>query len=203
MSKLSMLEMDSFKVIGYPATPIALDVNGVGALPANFYTMAGDPYYFHPTAGRRRIDLITSLENNQREMDFLTKGSALYPTCFLAYGATSDDMSVYVTPTTCTPIYVDYLRKVDVPYLDYYVNDTTLAITYMAAGATVAVPLGSTARDGTAGAANVVSITVNWEWHEHDIPQIVNLILEAIGIQLPDELLIGVSAKNLPIIEKA
>jgi hypothetical protein len=199
-TKLSMNELDSFKV---PSYTINLDVNGIGALPTDFYTLVGDPYYLHPTVGRRRVDLITSLEHSQREMDYLTKGSALYPTCFLAYGATSDDMSVYVTPTTCTPIYVDYIRKVDVPFLDYYVNDTTFELTYMSAGATVAVPAGSTARDGTAGAANVVSQTKNFEWHEHDIPQLINLILEYVGISLPDQMLVEVSNVDDPRIEKA
>jgi hypothetical protein len=198
-SKLSMDEMDSLKVVSYS---INLDANGIGVLPANYFHLVGDPWYTHPTAGRRKIDLITTLEHGNREMDYFTKASALYPTCFMGYGATSADMSVYVTPATCTPIYIDYLREVTTPYLDYYVNDTTLALTYMAEGATVAVPLGCTARDGTAGLANVVSQTKNFEWHEHDVPSIVNMLLEAVGISLPDELLIQVSNVDEPKIEK-
>jgi hypothetical protein len=198
-SKLSMDEMDSFKVVNYP---INLDANGIGVIPSDYFHLVGDPFYIHATYGRRRVDLITSLEHGQREMDFLTKGTVKYPTCFMAYGATSEDMSVYVTPTTCTPIYIDYLRTVNTPFLDYYVNDTTLELTYMAEGATVAVPLGSTARNGTAGAANVVSQTKDFEWHEHDVPSIVNMVLEAIGISLPDELLIQVSNVDEPKIEK-
>jgi hypothetical protein len=143
------------------------------------------------------------LEFGNRELDYYSKSTALYPTCFLAFGATSDDMSVYVSPASCTPIYVDYLRKVAVPYLDYYVNETTLDITYMAQGASVTIPTGCVARDGTVAGAAATSLTQNWEWHDHDIPQIVNLILEVVGVQLPDELLIQDSAKNLPIIEKA
>jgi hypothetical protein len=198
-SKLSMDEMDSFKQVGIP---INLDANGVGVLPSNYFHLVGDPWYTHPTEGRRKIDLITTLEHGSREMDYYTKASALYPTCFMGYGATAADMSVYVTPVTCTPIYIDYLREVTTPYLDYYVDDNELTLTYMAEGATVAVPLGCTARNGTAGAANVVSQTKNFEWHEHDVPSIVNMLLEAVGISLPDELLIQVSNVDEPKIEK-
>jgi len=201
-SKLSMDEMDSFKVVSYS---IALDGNGIGSLPSNYYHLVGDPWYIHATLGRRKVDLITSLEHGNREMDYLTKASVIYPTCFMGYGATSEDMSVYVNPSTCTPIYIDYLRKVDTPFLDYYMNDTTLEITYLdiAPAGNIAIGAGYTARNGTVGPANLTSTTVNFEWHEHDLPQIVNLLLEAVGISLPDELLVQVSNNDLPIIEKS
>jgi hypothetical protein len=205
-SKLSMDETGSFKVVNYP---IALDGNGVGTLPVNYMHLVGDPYYLYTSldgkyvAARRKIELVTSLEFGSRQMDYLTKATDLYPLCFVGYGATSDDMSVYVTPVTATPIYIDYLRKVVVPFLDYYVNDTTLEITYLAQGATVAIGAGYTARNGTTGPANIVSTTLDFDWHEHDVPQIINLLLEAVGINLPDELLVQDSAKNLPLIENA
>jgi hypothetical protein len=198
-SKLSMDEMDSFKKVNIA---INLDINGVGVLPSDYYHLVGDPYYLHATYGRRRVDLITSLEHGQREMDYLTKASVTYPTAFMAYGATSEDMSLYVTPTTCTPIYIDYLRKVTTPFLDWYANDTTLEVTYMAEGATVAIPLGCTSRSGKAGMENVVSLTKNFEWHEHDIPQVINLLLGAVGIAMPDEGLVQVAEADEPKIEK-
>lgn len=199
-SKLSIDEMDSFKVVG---ASIALDANGIGSLPADYFHLVGDPWYTHATAGRRKIDLITSLEHGSREMDYLTKASVLYPTCFMGFGVTSADMSVHVTPVTCTPIYIDYLREVATPLLDYYVNDTTLVITYLTEGQTLALPAGYTTRLGTAGPANITSATVDFEWHEHDLPQVINLLLEAVGISLPDELLVQVSNNDLPIIEKS
>ena len=198
-SKISMSEMDSFKI---PNFSIDLDSDGIGILPVDYYILVGDPYYIHPTSGRCRIDLITSLEHSQREMDYLTKGSDLYPTAFMAYSTNANDMSLFVTPTTCTPVFIDYLRKVATPYLDYYVNDTTMEITYMAEGATVTIPLGCTARDGTVGIANVISKTVNFEFHDHDIPILENLLMEAVGIALPDEMLIKVSETDDPQIER-
>ena len=199
-SKLSMDEMDSFKVVNYP---IILDGNGIGILPTNYFHLVGDPWYLHTTAGRRKIDLVTSLEFNNREMDYFTKSTLLYPTCFMGYGATSEDMSLYVNPSACSPIYVTYLRKVNTPFLDYYVNPTTLEIIYMDETTTpVAIPDGYVARDGTIGPANVTSLTKNFEFHEHDIPQIENLLAGAVGISLPDEMLVQVAETDEPKIEK-
>ena len=198
-SKLSMDELGSLKIPDYQ---ISLDANGVGSLPANYFHTAGDPWYVHPTSGRRKIDLVTTLEFGSREMDFCTKASALYPTAYMAYSATSDDMAIHVAPTTCTPIYLSYLRQTADPFLDYYLNDTTLEVTYMAEGATVAVPLGCTSRSGVAGASNVTSLTVDWEWHPHDEPQILAQLLQAIGIALPDELLVQVGSVNEVKVEK-
>ena len=199
-SKLSMDEMDSFKVVNYP---IILDGNGIAILPANYFHLVGDPWYAHTTAGRRKVDLVTSLEYNGREMDYFTKSTALYPTCFMGYGATSDDMSLYVSPSTCSPIYVTYLRKVNTPFLDYYVNDTTFEITYMdETTSPVTIPVGCTARNNSAGPTTVISLTKNFEFHEHDIPQILNLLAGAVGIALPDEMLVQVAETDEPKIDK-
>lgn len=199
-SKLSMDETGSFKKVGYS---ISLDGNGIGVLPTDYMHLVGEPWYTHITAGRRRIELVTSLEFGSRQMDYLTKATDLYPLCFVGFGATSEDMSLYVTPVTCTPIYIDYLRKVVVPYLDYYINSTTLEVGYLAEGESFSLPLGYVYRDGTAGPTTIVSVTKDFDWHDHDIPQLLNLLLESIGVSLPDELLIQDSTKNLPIIEKA
>lgn len=197
-SKLSMDELGSLKIVDYTINL----VGGVGILPTNYFHLAGDPWYNHPTEGRRKIDLITTLEHGNREMDYLSKATALYPTCYMGYYTTGNDMAIYVTPSTCTPIYITYLRQTIDPYLDYYVNDTTLEITYMAEGATVAIPLGSTSRSGVSGIANVVSLTKNFEWHPHDEPQILAQLLQSIGISLPDELLVQVGNANEIKVEK-
>ncbi len=198
-SKLSMDELGSLKIIDFP---INLDVNGVGVLPTNYFHLAGDPWYNHTTEGRRKIDLITTLEHGQREMDYLTKATLLYPTCYMGYSSDSGDMAINVTPKTCTPIYLSYLRQTVDPYLDYYVNDGTMQLTYMAQGVTVTIPLGCTSRSGVAGPSNVVSLTKDFEWHPHDEPQILAQILQAVGISLPDELLIQVGSTNEVKVEK-
>jgi hypothetical protein len=198
-SKLSMDEMDSLKVVGYP---IVLDANGKGILPSNYFHLVGDPYYTHATEGRRKIDLITSLEHGSREMDYFTKASLLYPTCFMGAASSSEDMSLHITPITIGTIYIDYLREVNTPYLDYYVNNLTLDITYMDEGVTVAIPLGCTSRSGVSGVSNVVSLTKNFEWHDHDTPAIINELMKEVGIELPDEMLVNTSYKDAPIIER-
>jgi hypothetical protein len=197
-SKWSMTEMDSFKIANLK---IDLDTNGIGVLPDNYYIIVGDPWYIHPTAGRRRIDLISSLEHDQREMDYLTKASDLYPTAYLAVDSIVNDMALFIDPPICTPVYINYLRSVSTPFLDYYI-DTNMNVIYMAQGDTVRIPLGSTYRDGTPGIATIVSQTVDFEWHPHDYPVLVNLLLEAVGVALPDELLMQVSAIDDPKLEK-
>jgi hypothetical protein len=120
----------------------------------------------------------------------------------MGYDASGGDMALHITPVTCTPCYMSYLRQTVDPFLDYYVNNTTLEITYMAEGATVAIPLGCTSRSGVSGMANVVSLTKNFEWHPHDRPAILAQLLQAVGIALPDELLVQVGNANEIKVER-
>jgi hypothetical protein len=209
-NKLSMDELGSLKVIDLP---IVLDANGVGSLPTNYFHLAGDPWYNHTTEGRRRIDLITSLEHGQREMDYYTKASLLYPTAYVGYSSVSGDMALYITPKTCTPIYISYLRQTLNPYLDYYVNSITMEITYMPeTTSNVSVPYGCVApavyvddvlvRAEQNGPVSIKSYTQDFEWHPHDEPQILAQILQSVGIALPDELLIQVGSTNEVKVEK-
>jgi hypothetical protein len=119
----------------------------------------------------------------------------------MGYSANGNDMAIVVSPAACTPIYISYLRQTVDPFLDYYVNDSTLQLTYMAQGATVAMPLGCTSRSGVVGPANIVSLTKDFEWHSHDVPSIINELIKALGISLPDELLLNTSLQQAPIIE--
>jgi hypothetical protein len=48
----------------------------------------------------------------------------------------------------------------------------------------------------------VTSLTKDFEWHEHDIPSLTMLLLETVGIQLSDDLLIRTSNEAIPLIEK-
>lgn len=198
-SKLSTDEMSSFKILDFP---IVLDANGVGALPTNYFHLAGDPWYSHLTEGRRKIDLVTTLEFGSREMDYFSKSSALYPLCYMGYSSIGNDMAITVSPATCTPIYVSYLRQTVDPFLDYYVNNSSLNITYMAQGVTVAVPLGSTSRSGIAGPTSIASLTKDFEWHSHDIPAIIAQLIQVLGLSLPDEMLVQVGNSDEIKVEK-
>jgi len=174
--------MSAFKVLN-ESIPI---VAGIGALPARFYHLVGMPRYTDLGGVSRYLDLVTSMEHAKRQRDYLTQASLTYPTCRFGTVNAASDMTLYIEPTAgVTPIYIDYIRTPDVPYLDYYVNDTTLVYTWMASGVNVNVPSGSTAMDGTVGAAVVASDTVNWEFDDEDMPMIINLFLKFLGIQLP------------------
>ena len=173
--------LSGFKVLN---EMIAL-VGGVGTLPARFFHCVGMPWYTDTNGIRRYIDLVSSMEHAKREQDYLTKATLTHPTCRLGIANTAAPMTIYVTPTTINPIYMDYIRTADTPILDYYLNDTTADYTWMATGVNVTVPAGSTSMNGTIGAAVVASSTANFEWAEEDLPLIINLFLNYLGIQLP------------------
>lgn len=179
--------MSAFKVLGETIPLVA----GVGTLPARYYHIVGMPYYTDSGGVVRYIDLVSSMEHARREQDYLTKATVVHPTCRLGLANSTADKTIHVTPTSITSINMDYLRTADTPILDYFVNDSTLVYSWMASGGVVtAVPAGSTAMNGTVGAANVVSTTVDWEWDESDLPLIINLFLQYMGVQLPDQVLI-------------
>ena len=131
--------------------------------------------------------MVSSLEHAKREQDYLTKATLIHPTFRFGLVNVAADMTVHVTPTDMIgPIYLDYIRTPVIPFLDYHIDRTTLVYTWMASGGVaVAVPAGSTARDGTT-AGNTNSETVNWEWDAEDLPLITQLFLQLLGIQLPD-----------------
>ncbi len=179
--------LSKFKVIN---EAVAIGGGGIGSLPANYYHVVGMPYYLDSGGVKRFLDMVSSLEFAKREQDYLTKSTLTHPTYRLGIATATSSMTMYVTPVTgITTVYVDYIRIPNTPILDYYVNDTTAVYTWMASGATVAVPSGSTAMNGKTGLANVVSTTVNWEYDEEDLPFIGNLFMQQMGITIPDETL--------------
>jgi hypothetical protein len=175
-----------FKVLGFPI-PLAA---GVGSLPTDYYQIIGKPRISGTYTG---LNLVSSLELSERLQDYLTQPTLTHP-CFILGGEDiSENTEIIVYPATIAEIELDYLRTARTPFLDYYVNDTTLVSTYLGAGTTgVTVPLGSTYRTGAQGAVVVNSATVNWEWSDSDLPLIVAMFCSYIGIQLPDQLLIEV-----------
>jgi hypothetical protein len=176
--------LSAFKVLN---ESIAVGAGGIVTLPARYYHIVGRPRYVDADGITRHLDLVSSLEDADREDDYLTKATLTYPTFRFGIATTTADMTIHVRPTAgIATILMDYIRTTDVPILDYYLNDTTAEYSFMAYGATVAVPLGSTAMNGTQGLANVVSTTINWEWNNEDLPLIAALFLQELGAQLPN-----------------
>ena len=176
-------KIGDFRVIG-ESVAIA---GGVGTLPVSYYAMSGKPYYTDVSGDTRYLDLVSDMEHAWRQGDYLTQSSLTHPTYRFGTATSGGVKQIFVSPTAgINPIYVDYIRIPATPILDYYLNDTTLNYTWMATGANVAVPAGSTSMSGTAGAAVVASTTINWEYDNEDLPLIMSLFLQMIGIQLPD-----------------
>ena len=176
--------------------------NGVGSLPANYYDIMGDPWYVDTNGKRRRVDHVTSIEDSSREDDYsLTKATTTFPTAVIGGEDATRNLQIRVKPTTITSVYINYLRDTVTPFLDYYVNNTTLAITYMNAGQSYSIPSGSTYSDGTAGAVTKASQSVDWEWDLDSLPLIIVFFLEILGISIPDNLLLEAGLTGKETIE--
>jgi hypothetical protein len=150
---------------GINLTANARNTVAIGVLPANYYHIIGQPRTISGTPGTvRPVDIVTAQEHSIRIDDFLTQPTETYPMCQIGGTNEIDEMRIRVYPYTIATVYIDYIRVPDTPYLDFYINDTTLDYTYMSNGVNVTVPLGSTYRDGTPGVTVQASDTVNWEW---------------------------------------
>jgi hypothetical protein len=183
-------------------TPDTNNLAAVGLLPSNYYHIIGKPRRY-ATAGTVRIDVVSTYENAEREDDYLTQPTTTHPTCMIGGVDTSSSPIEYkkirVYPYNIgSPIYIDYLKVPQTPFLDYYVSDTLLTYTYLDEGATVSVPLGYTYRDGTAGGAavSVASYTRDLDWDDEDMDLIMAKLMSIVGVQLPDEVLVQASVMN-------
>lgn len=164
---------------------------GVASLPSDYYRVIGDPYYTDGDSVRRRIDMVTSLESSNREVDYLTQSTVSHPTCVIGDLDDSDVLEIRILPTSIATMYLNYLRLPSTPFLDYYMNDTTYIITYLTVDQSIAIASGDTYRDGTTD-VTVASATVDWEWGTDQLPLIVSYFLSALGVILPDELLVQI-----------
>jgi hypothetical protein len=182
-----------FKVLN---STVAL-VSGVGSLPSNYYQLIGKPRTLDSLGVTRRVELVSSLELDERLDDYLTQPTATHPCAILGSLDASDNVKIHLYPTTIANVYVDYLKSAVTPFLDYYVNNTTYVVTHMAASATVSVPSGSTYRTGTAGGgAGIVSQTVNFEWSTSDLALIISMFCQMIGLAIPDADMITVATAD-------
>ena len=179
--------LSPFKVFNHSLT-VATNKASIAALTLPYEHLIGKPRYSTDVT----IDVVTALEYSERFNDALTKPSATYPVCFIADNA--GVLTFYVYPTMST-VEIDYLRTSTAPFLDYYVNDTTYVVTYIAAGATaIAIPTGSTYRDGTTGPDTIATgATKDIEFTDDCEGQLLDLFLSKLGIQLGDEMLIQYS----------
>jgi hypothetical protein len=164
-----------------------------GYAPTDFYWIVGKPLY-NNSGSPQFLDEVTSLELAERFNDYLTQPTVINP----VYQVVNDDTYPYAFlcyPSTLDTIYIDYYRKPNTPFLDYYVNTTTLITTYLTEGQDpYTVTTGSLYRTGAIG--TFTSITVDWEWEDTELPLILSFFLQELGIQLPDQLLLEAGIKE-------
>jgi hypothetical protein len=187
----SSLELGFLKVV---AANINL-VSGVGVMPSNYYQLTGDPYYTDTSGITRYIDVLTSKEHSYRQRDYLTQASLKYPTCVVGTEDGNGNLQIRVTPTSINAISIDYLRDTSTPFLDYYIDGATLTTYYLIENQTYTLTPGQIYRDGSEF-GTISSITVEWEWGVGDLPLIVAYFLDALGVSIPDQLLMSAGMKD-------
>ena len=170
-------------------------IAGVGSLPSNYHRLIGKPRILDGTT-YRNVDMVTTYEQACMDSDFLTLPTTIHPTCTIGGVDGLGVRRIRVKPTTITNIWIDFLKTLVVPFLDYMINDTTLLPTFFEETTDAQdLPSGSTYRDGTAGGAAVTvsSISKDFRWDESDLPIILTKLVNRVAKELPDELLIQTS----------
>lgn len=180
-----------FKIhnFGIDLTALASAELAYGTMPSNYYYVMGKPRILDGIV-YRRVDEVTEYEDSCREDDYLTKATTTYPTCRIGGMDAIGNIQIKVRPQTITKVWVDYLREIEVPYLDYYVNDTTYQITFLPESTALQnIPLGSTHSSGTVGGAavTVTSLTHDFEWGESELGLILAKLMQKVGATLPDQ----------------
>lgn len=178
--------------------------SGVGDLPSDYKRLLGEPR----VDGDPVVvaDVVTPLEYSWRVHDELTQPTATHPVVVFGGGdASAETKKVYCYPASefsSAILYIDYLKEPPVPFLDYYINDTTYVVTYMDAGATgVSIPSGSTYRDGTAGPVSKDSSTVDPIWEGDELNLFIYLFLTKLGITVNDMNLVQYGITNQAKLE--
>lgn len=158
---------------------------GVGELPSVVHRLLGKPWYI---SGSDTIpfDMVTSVEFAERMKDELTKPTEDNPIVIL--GTPQDDDNITVYPSTLTSIRFDYLLLPTTPLLDYYILSTGQYV-YLDAGATnITIPVGAVYSDGvTTNPSTVNSLTVDFQWHQDEIPILIDSVLQKAGLILENQ----------------
>jgi hypothetical protein len=190
----------------YKVNDYGIDLtSGVGTIPSNYYRIIGKPRTLDGTT-TRYVDLVTEFEHACREEDYLTKATVVHPTCRISGVNATEQLQIRIAPTTTIKVWLDYLRMLVTPYLDWFINDTTLNYTFFAETTTpqsvapgciapAVVINGITYRNVTTGGAGVTvtSFTKNFRWDESDLSLLITKLVNRVAKQLPDELLLQTS----------
>ena len=159
---------------------------GAGNLPAGYERIIGKPYTISGSTFAE-VDEITELELPQRSSDELTQPTVAHPVCIIG-GVSGGSSRIQVYPNTIASVSINYLKLPVAPVLDFYINANGL-YTYLDEDATgITIPVGAVYSDGvTVNPSTVNSLTKNFEWHEHQTPIIISMILQKAGIILSDQ----------------
>jgi hypothetical protein len=168
---------------------------GVATLPASYERLIGKPRILVGST-YVNVDVVSTYEYASRVDDYLTQPSLTYPLATIGGVDGLGNVQIRVYPTTITNVWIDYLRMLTQPFLDYYVSDTTYVPTFLEPSTTYNLNAGYTYRTGTAGGVGVTvaSTTVDLKWGESDLSLLITKLFNRLAKQLPDELLLQTSS---------
>jgi hypothetical protein len=148
---------------------------------ANVSGLAED--YKHLIAARHatsdaKVDVVSPNEWNEWIGDAVMKGTTSYPLM------TANATALKVYPTDITSLTVSYLRKPTTPIFDYY-YDAQYTVQYLTEGQPAyELQTGEVGSGGETAGTEVTSASVDLEWNDFDIVNIISLVLEKVAISL-------------------
>ena len=153
-------------------------VAGVGTRPADYYRNGGMiyPQTLDGTIYKRKVDVVTDLEWNDRMTSYLTRPTLKNPILKFSAG------NMYIQPDTITVIMMDYIKTPVTPAYDYYFDEDGNLV-YMPEGTNHNLLVGEVYRTG-ATAGNFNSISVELPYTENDKLLVGSIILEKMGVNL-------------------
>jgi len=142
-----------------------------------------DEDYKHLIAARHatsnaKVDVVSPNEWNEWIGDVVMTGTASYPLL------TANSTALKVYPASITSLTVSYLRKPTTPIFDYY-YDAQYKVQYLTEGQSAYTLLtGEVGSGGETAGTEVTSTSIDLEWNDFDIVNIISLILEKVAVSL-------------------
>ena len=158
-----------------------------------------DSMYYHFLSARNgsnpatatNFDFITEIEFDKRFSDYLTKPTDDNPVCIERMVNGERRFGFYPPSSASGDVWIYYLKRPKVPVYDYYIS-TNKKIVYLPEGALDHVwttgEIDSSGNERTTGDPDYATTSIELDWEEQDKIRIIYLILQKVGVSIPDQL---------------
>lgn len=124
------------------------------------------------------VDIVTPVEWNAWIGDTVMTGTSDYPLAVI------DGSNIKVYPTSISSIKFSYLREPATPIFDYYI-DANYTVQYLTEGQSeYPLKTGEVGSSGETADTEVTSTSIDLEWENSDVVNIISIILEKLGTKL-------------------